>query len=105
MATINLYDMPEPSDHYEPSEADLEMVIEETTGKPVKPASAAAGIASMRQRLKELEVEKAKLLNQMDTATGALEQSLNKHLASLNKDIAAARERLAHYESQLGQQN
>ena len=76
-----------------------------TTSKPVKPANLAAGIASMRQRITELETEKAKLLNQMDTATDALEQSLNKHLASMNKDIAIAREGLDSYQRQLGMQN
>lgn len=97
--------MPEPSDNYEPSEADLEMAIEETTGKPVKPANLAEGIASMHQRITELEAEKAKLLNQMDTADSTSQQSLNKHLVSMNKDIAIARERLNSYQSQIGMQN
>ncbi len=97
--------MPEPSDNYEPSQAELEMIIEETTGKPVKPTDVAAGIASMRQRIAELEAEKSKLLAQLDTATVKCEANLKNSLASTNKQLGTARERLAHYQAQLGQQN
>ena len=94
--------MPEQPDDYEPTEADLDMVVEEATGKPVKPANLAAGIASMRQRIAQLEAEKTKLLDRMDEDS---DESLKAHLASINKDLATARERLAHYEAQLGRQN
>jgi len=97
--------MPEQPDNHEPTEADIDMVIEETTGKPMKPANLAAGIASMRQRIAQLEAEKAKLLEQLDIATDDATASLSQHLASLNKDLVTARERLAHYEAQLGRQN
>jgi len=97
--------MPEPPDDYEPTEAGIDMVVEEVTGKPVKPVNLDAGIVSMRQRVAQLETEKTKLLNQLDTAAGDTATSLIQHLASLNKDLAIARERLAHYKSQLGKQN
>jgi len=104
-ATMNLNPMPEQPEDYEPTETDMDMVIEEATGKPVKPADLAAGIASIRQRIAQLEAEKTKLLDRWDTATDESAASLNQHLASLNKDLATARERLSHYEAQLGRQN
>jgi len=33
------------------------------------------------------------------------DESLKDHLAAVNKDLANARERLAHYEAQVGRQN
>ena len=36
---LNLNLMPEQPDNHEPSEADIDIVVEETTGKPVKPAN------------------------------------------------------------------
>jgi len=97
--------MPEQPDDFEPTEADIDMVIEEATGKPVKPEDLAAGIASMRQRIAQLEAEKTKLLARMNTATEDAQARLNKHLAEINRDLAAARERLVFYESQIGWQN
>ena len=89
-------------DDYEPTEADLEMLVEDVTGKPVKPANLAAGIASMQQRIAHLEAEKTKLLDRMDEES---DESLKEHLVAVNKDLATARERLGHYEEQMGQQN
>ena len=60
------------------------------------------GIASMRQRIAQLEAEKARLLDRMDEDSDA---ALKVHLAAINKDLAAARERLIHYELQVGRQN
>ena len=62
----------------------------------------AAGIASMRQRITQLEAEKTNLLDRMEKD---FDESLKDHLAAVNKDLATARERLAHYEAQLGRQN
>ena len=52
-------------DDYDPTEADVDMVVEQATGKPVKPANLAAGTASMRERIAQLEAEKTKLLNRI----------------------------------------
>ena len=90
------------NDRYKPTETDLEMVVEGATGKPVKPENLQAGIASMRQRITQLEAEKARLLDRMAEDSG---KSLNAHLAAVKKDLATARERLAHYEAQVGRQN
>ena len=89
-------------DDFKPTEADLDMIVEEVTGKPIKPANLAAGIASMRQRIAQLEAEKARLLDRMGEDSDAV---LNAHLAAINKDLAAARERLVHYELQVSRQN
>ena len=97
--------MPEPSDKYKPTEADLDLVLEDATGKPVKPLDLAAGISSLRQRIAQLETEKIRLLDRLDTAADKSEVASNKDLAAVNKDLATARERLAHYEAQLGTQN
>src|SRR5437899_9615622 len=94
--------MPKQPDDYQPTGADIDMVVEEVTGKPVKPANLAAGLASMRQRIAQLEAEKAKLLGRIGKS---FDESLKAHLAALNKDLATARERLAHYEAQVGKQN
>lgn len=97
--------MPEQPNDFELTEADIDMVLEETTGKLKKPVNLAAGIASMRQRITQLETEKTKMLDRMDAATEDAQATLNEHLAEMNRDIAAARERLAYYESQIGRQN
>ena len=99
---MNLNLMPEQPDNYEPTETDIDMMVEEVTGKLVKPPNLAAGIALMRQRIVQLEAQKTKLLNRMDEA---FDELLKDHLAAVNKDFATARERLAHYEAQLGKQN
>lgn len=94
--------MPEQHDDHEPTEPDIDMVVEEATGQPVKPANLAAGIASMRRRIAQLEAEKIKLLDRMDEGS---DESQEDHLAAVNKDLAIARERLVHYEAQCARQN
>jgi len=94
--------MPWQPDEYELTEADIDMVVEEATGKPVKLANLTAGIASMRQRIAQLEAEKTKLLELMGEDSDATPKD---HLAGVNKDLATARERLVHYEAHLGRLN
>jgi hypothetical protein len=94
--------MTESPENYDPTEADVEMVIEQVTGKPVKPANLAAGIASMRQRIAQLETEKSKLLGQMDEDAV---DTLKDHFIAVNKDLTIAHERLAFYQAQVGKQN
>jgi hypothetical protein len=79
-----------------PTPNDLDLVQEAVTGKPVTPESAAAGVAQMQQRIQELEAEKAGLLHH---------QADDSMLDAVNRDLATARERLAHYQAQLGHQN
>ena len=97
--------MPEQPDDFEPTEVDIDLVIEESTSKPIKPENLAVGITSTRQRIVQLEAEKTKLLDRMDTATQEIEGTLNCQLAEVDRDMATARERLAHYVSQIGRQN
>lgn len=97
--------MPEQPDNYEPTESDIDMIVEEVAGKSVKLADLASSIASLRQRIAGLEAQKANVLYQLEIASPATTDGFNQHLTSLNKDLAVARERLAHYETQLGNQN
>lgn len=53
-------------------------------------------LAALRQ------AERTKLHDRMDEG---FHESLKDHLASINKDLATARERLSHYEAQLTRQN
>jgi len=94
--------MPKQPDDYEPTEADIDMMVEEITGKPVKPANLAAGVASIRQRIAQLEAEKTRLRDRMDEDS---DESLKNHLTAVNKGLGTAREQLAHYEAQVGRQN
>lgn len=96
--------MPKQHDELEPTEADIDMVLEDATGKPVKDENLAASIASMRQLIVSLEAGKTKLLDRMD-ATADSAANLNQHLVSLNQDLATTRERLAYFEAQIGRQN
>lgn len=97
--------MTEPSDNCDPTEADLDLILEDATGKPVEPENLAAGIASLQERIAQLEKEKTKLLGQLEKADGSRAASINPELVALNRQIAAARQRLRDYESQTGQQN
>ena len=58
-------------------------------------------MASVRQRIAQLEAEKTKLLDRM---AQDFDGSLKGYLASVNKDLATDRDRLAHY-AQFGGQN
>lgn len=69
--------MTEPSDNYDPTEADLDLILENATGKRVKPENLATGIASMQKRIAQLEGEKAKLINQLDSADHNFTTNLN----------------------------
>ena len=100
VTAVNLNLMPEQPDDYQPTEADIDMVVEETTGKPVKPVDLAAGIASMRQRIAQLVAEKTKLLDRMERD---LDGTLKDHLAAVTK--TSPRPALTHYEAQVGGQN
>ena len=97
--------MTEPSDNYDPTEADLDLVLEDAIGKPGKPENLATGIASMRKRITQLEEEKARLLNQIESADQNSTTSLNQSLITLNQHLSNARQRLRDYEMQQGERN
>ena len=97
--------MPEQPENYEPSAADIDMIVEATTGKPVKPADIGAGIASMRQRIAQLEAEKARLLDHLDAVTDAAANSLTRQLDEIKRNLHTARQRLGHYQAQVGKEN
>lgn len=83
-----------------PTEADLEMIMEAASGKPVKPPSLEAGITSMRQRIAELEASKRRMLERLDEQTEGFNQTVNTHIRDINRDLDEARQRLDSYMSQ-----
>ena len=56
----------------------------------------------MRHRNAQLETKKTKVLDRMEKD---FDETLNDHLAAVNKDLATARQYLAHYKAQHGRQN
>jgi hypothetical protein len=96
--------MKPPSDDFDPTEVDLDLIVEGVTGKPVKPANLATGIASMQKRITQLEMEKAKLIEQLEIATEDA-AGFDQSFASLNSELKIARERLVSYQNLLRSQN
>jgi len=81
--------MPKQTDDYQPTEEDIDLVVEEITGKPVKPANLAAGIAFDATAYRAALEQKIKLLDRMDEHSDA---TLKEHLATVYKDLAKVRE-------------
>ncbi len=99
--------MPDQPDNYEPnlglepSDAELEMVVDEArhaTGQGPAARSAMQGITAMQARLKLLTEQKNKLLDQMDD--NPTDTQLGNELSTLNKELREAQSRLAGYHSQ-----
>jgi hypothetical protein len=61
-----------------------------------------AGIAAMQQRIAQLVAEKTRLLDRIAADSSA---ALMEKLAEINKDLATAQTRLAHYRAQQGRHN
>jgi len=82
IVTMILKVMPKRPDDYGLTEQNIDMIVEDVSGKPVKPKNLAEGIASMRWRVAQLEAEKVKLLDRMDEDD---DESLNEHLGQSTK--------------------
>jgi hypothetical protein len=84
--------------HLSPSEADMDMVLEEASGRAVDKGTASANAQAMQERISQLEFERARLIsNQAKLSPEAFQQNL----ASFDADLATARERLVHFQTQL----
>ena len=83
----------------DPTEVDLQIVEDEALGHPVK-RCAHQGVADMQARITQLNAEKKKLLEQMDTRT-----DLDSQLSTLNSQLREAQDRLAEYELQAQSHN
>lgn len=94
--------MPEQPDNLEPTEADIDMVLEEMNGKPVDKGTARANAQTMQERIAQLEAERARLISNSNKLPPGKYQN---HQASYDSDLAIARERLAHFQSQVGKSN
>lgn len=82
--------------HLAPTEADLDLVLEQATGKPVDKGTAAANIAALRQRIAELTALHGRLRARQQQG----EAGLDAMLAEIAADIAHARKLLEGYETQ-----
>jgi len=98
--------MPDQPDNYEPSDAELEMVVDEArkaVGKGPAPRPSERGIADMQARLKLLSEQKEKLLEQLELHP--TDAQLGNELTALNKELHEAQERLAEYQTQFDHRN
>ena len=82
---------------------ELEMDDEDLFGIAVPVDSAAEGVASMERRLANLRQSKAKVLDRLEEGHWPAEmiETLNTYLAELNRHLAIAQERKAHFELQV----
>ncbi|HEV2327631.1 MAG TPA: hypothetical protein VGY56_02455 [Verrucomicrobiae bacterium] len=93
-------------DDFEPSDAELEMVVDEAlqkTGQPPVNRSPEKGIADMQGRLKLLNEQKAKLLKGMGTLP--FDTQRGEELTKIDREIREARQRLGEYQTQLKGRN
>lgn len=93
---------PEHLKHLAPTDADLDMLLEATHGRPYDHGSAAANAQALQERITQLQSQRARLISnaeQLDPAVFAA------HLASYEADLGTARQLLADYQAQLGSGN
>jgi hypothetical protein len=89
-------DYPPHLKHLAPTDADIDMVLEEASGKAVDKGAALANAQAMQERISQLETERARLIsNQAKLSPEAFQQ----HLSSFDADLAT--ERLVHFQNQL----
>lgn len=93
-------DYPPHLKHLAPTDADLDSVIEEATGKPVDKGTAEKNVAALRQRIRELEVTLQQLKDRR-----AIGRPVGDHIKLTEHELTKARALLAGYETQLGKQN
>ncbi len=84
------------------SAEEMEMLQEETHGKPMQYSSTQEAIAAMQRRLARLMEQKATAL---DHATGEEHDPAMEAVDSLNRDIARTKAFLEHYRFQQGTAN
>jgi hypothetical protein len=93
-------------DNYEPSNTELEMVVDEARkaiGKGPAPRSAAKGVSDMAARIGLLNEQKTKLLKQMELHPS--DTQLDSTLVAVNSELREAKKRLAEYQTQAKGQN
>lgn len=94
--------MPAQPDDFEPTEADIDMILEDVHGKPVDKGSAVENIKAMEGRIAELEAIYEQLVRNGDNFNPDL---LQQNLNACSKDLNIARERLRYYHGQLRKRN
>lgn len=88
------------------SAEDLEMLQEETLGKPMHYGTSAAAIEAMTARLNVLRKQKEETLSAVDNCEDEnLQDTLTRDLDTLNRQISETQIRLALYKFQQQQEN
>ncbi|HUE37662.1 MAG TPA: hypothetical protein VMO20_09745 [Candidatus Acidoferrum sp.] len=93
-------------DNFEPSDAELEMVVDEArqkTGQPPANRSPEKGVADMQARLKLLNEQRSKLLDGLGTTP--FDTQRGEELNRIDHEIREARQRLDEYQTQLKGRN
>ena len=93
---------------YDPSDADIEMVVDDArraTGRPPAARSPERGIADMKARVVQINEDKRNTLNALldDQHPGRAE--LLEFLDELNRELAEAQQRLTEYAAQAAGKN
>jgi len=79
---------------------DLTDAARRATGQAPLPRTAAQGVADMQERIRQLTVQKSRLLELMH-----LPSDLDSQLATLNRELADCQQRLKEYEHQRAGKN
>lgn len=88
--------------HLAPTEADLDMIAEEMSGKPVDKGLAGLNLAAIENRIEQLEQERDKLKsNELSMSA----ESFNTALASYEADLTTARDLLTRYRASVAKTN
>lgn len=93
-------------DNLEPSDAELEMVVDEArqkTGLPPAKRPADKGITDMQARIKLLTGQRTKLLERMGTEV--FDDKRYAALSEIDNELREARQRLTEYQTQQGGRN
>jgi hypothetical protein len=94
--------MPKQPDDFEPTEADIDIILEDVHDKPADKGSVLENIKALVGRIAELETAYEKLGRNGENFDAA---PLQQHMDACSKDLNTARERLRYYQDQLRQQN
>ena len=93
---------------YDPSDADIEMVVDDArraTGRPPAARSPEQGIADMKARIVQINLDKQNTLAALDDPPPGQEKALLDDLQVLKRELAEAEQRLTEYAAQAAGKN
>ena len=94
--------------NFDPSDADIEMVVDDARragGLPPAKRSAEQGIADMKARIVQINLDKQNTLAALDDPQPGQEKALLDDLQVLKRELAEAEQRLAEYAAQAAGKN